>query len=225
MHTVVLGPAWTANKNFFFYLEKEEEEGEEEEEEVTQEEKEDVKLHALVSVFQFIMKQSYICALIAMMVSIGNKRIMLLILQIDVSSQCFPESNFICWFSVSVCIMPRVCWYSVCSLGYWWIIPRLVIDLSIGQHEGFWIRHHISRTEKESNWGWVFFFYWFQRFSVSSIVMLLLHSDWSVHLVLSEIKDLESLVSFMDSERSQGKYNFLTNIILLLFYLPPLFLL
>uniref|UniRef100_A0A8C3CSN9 Piezo type mechanosensitive ion channel component 2 n=1 Tax=Cairina moschata TaxID=8855 RepID=A0A8C3CSN9_CAIMO len=46
--------------------EKEEEEGEEEEV-VTQEEKEDVKLHALVSVFQFIMKQSYICALIAMM--------------------------------------------------------------------------------------------------------------------------------------------------------------
>uniref|UniRef100_A0A8C4UDC2 Piezo type mechanosensitive ion channel component 2 n=1 Tax=Falco tinnunculus TaxID=100819 RepID=A0A8C4UDC2_FALTI len=46
--------------------EKEEEE-DEEEEEVTQEEKENVKLHALVSVFQFIMKQSYICALIAMM--------------------------------------------------------------------------------------------------------------------------------------------------------------
>ncbi|XP_077040220.1 piezo-type mechanosensitive ion channel component 2 isoform X3 [Agelaius phoeniceus] len=46
--------------------EKEGEE-EEEEEEVTQEEKENVKLHALVSVFQFIMKQSYICALIAMM--------------------------------------------------------------------------------------------------------------------------------------------------------------
>uniref|UniRef100_A0A8C5JQE8 Piezo type mechanosensitive ion channel component 2 n=1 Tax=Junco hyemalis TaxID=40217 RepID=A0A8C5JQE8_JUNHY len=45
----------------------EEEEEEEEEEEVTQEEKENVKLHALVSVFQFIMKQSYICALIAMM--------------------------------------------------------------------------------------------------------------------------------------------------------------
>ncbi|KGL75644.1 Piezo-type mechanosensitive ion channel component 2, partial [Tinamus guttatus] len=31
------------------------------------EEKENVKLHAMVSVFQFIMKQSYICALIAMM--------------------------------------------------------------------------------------------------------------------------------------------------------------
>uniref|UniRef100_A0A8C4JWY3 Piezo type mechanosensitive ion channel component 2 n=1 Tax=Dromaius novaehollandiae TaxID=8790 RepID=A0A8C4JWY3_DRONO len=43
------------------------EEEEEEEEEVTQEEKENVKLHAMVSVFQFIMKQSYICALIAMM--------------------------------------------------------------------------------------------------------------------------------------------------------------
>uniref|UniRef100_A0A8C3XYR5 Piezo type mechanosensitive ion channel component 2 n=1 Tax=Catharus ustulatus TaxID=91951 RepID=A0A8C3XYR5_CATUS len=43
------------------------EEEEEEEEEITQEEKENVKLHALVSVFQFIMKQSYICALIAMM--------------------------------------------------------------------------------------------------------------------------------------------------------------
>ncbi|XP_017675080.1 PREDICTED: piezo-type mechanosensitive ion channel component 2 [Lepidothrix coronata] len=47
--------------------EKEEEVEEEEEQEVTQEEKENVKLHALVSVFQFIMKQSYICALIAMM--------------------------------------------------------------------------------------------------------------------------------------------------------------
>uniref|UniRef100_A0A8C4UAY4 Piezo type mechanosensitive ion channel component 2 n=1 Tax=Falco tinnunculus TaxID=100819 RepID=A0A8C4UAY4_FALTI len=46
---------------------KKEEEEDEEEEEVTQEEKENVKLHALVSVFQFIMKQSYICALIAMM--------------------------------------------------------------------------------------------------------------------------------------------------------------
>nr|XP_013795110.1 PREDICTED: piezo-type mechanosensitive ion channel component 2 [Apteryx mantelli mantelli] len=45
----------------------EKEEEEEEEEEVTQEEKENVKLHAMVSVFQFIMKQSYICALIAMM--------------------------------------------------------------------------------------------------------------------------------------------------------------
>jgi len=57
-----------------FYLEKEEEEEEEGEEEVVQEEKENVKLHALVSVFQFIMKQSYICALIAMMVSTGNKK-------------------------------------------------------------------------------------------------------------------------------------------------------
>ena len=51
-----------------------EEEEEEEEEEVAQEEKENVKLHALVSVFQFIMKQSYICALIAMMVSTGKKK-------------------------------------------------------------------------------------------------------------------------------------------------------
>lgn len=67
-------PAWIANKNFFFHLEKEEEEEEEEKEEVAQEEKENVKLHALVSVFQFIMKQSYICALIAMMVSTGNKK-------------------------------------------------------------------------------------------------------------------------------------------------------
>ncbi|NWI98788.1 PIEZ2 protein, partial [Crypturellus undulatus] len=46
---------------------KKEEEEEGEAEEVTQEEKENVKLHAMVSVFQFIMKQSYICALIAMM--------------------------------------------------------------------------------------------------------------------------------------------------------------
>lgn len=76
-HTTFI-PAWIANKTLFFYLEKEEEEVEEEEE-VPQEEKENVKLHALVSVFQFIMKQSYICALIAMMVSIGNKWIMLLI--------------------------------------------------------------------------------------------------------------------------------------------------
>lgn len=67
----IFTPTWVANKNFFFYLEKEEEE---EEEEVTQEEKENVKLHALVSVFQFIMKQSYICALIAMMVSTSNKK-------------------------------------------------------------------------------------------------------------------------------------------------------
>uniref|UniRef100_A0A8C3J245 Piezo type mechanosensitive ion channel component 2 n=1 Tax=Chrysemys picta bellii TaxID=8478 RepID=A0A8C3J245_CHRPI len=46
---------------------KEEEEEEEEEEEDIQEKKENVKIHAMVSVFHFIMKQSYICALIAMM--------------------------------------------------------------------------------------------------------------------------------------------------------------
>ncbi|XP_047683704.1 piezo-type mechanosensitive ion channel component 2 isoform X3 [Prionailurus viverrinus] len=50
--------------------EKKEEEGEEKEdfeEERSHEEKRSVKVHAMVSVFQFIMKQSYICALIAMM--------------------------------------------------------------------------------------------------------------------------------------------------------------
>ncbi|EMP33430.1 Protein PIEZO2 [Chelonia mydas] len=46
---------------------KEEEDEEEEEEEDIQEKKESVKIHAMVSVFHFIMKQSYICALIAMM--------------------------------------------------------------------------------------------------------------------------------------------------------------
>ncbi|XP_038602670.1 piezo-type mechanosensitive ion channel component 2 [Tachyglossus aculeatus] len=46
---------------------KEEEEEEEDEEEDSQEEKKNVKVHVMVSVFQFIMKQSYICALIAMM--------------------------------------------------------------------------------------------------------------------------------------------------------------
>ena len=52
-------------------LEKKEEdddEKEEFEEERSREEKRSVKVHAMVSVFQFIMKQSYICALIAMMV-------------------------------------------------------------------------------------------------------------------------------------------------------------
>uniref|UniRef100_A0ABI7WBS3 Piezo-type mechanosensitive ion channel component n=1 Tax=Felis catus TaxID=9685 RepID=A0ABI7WBS3_FELCA len=50
--------------------EKKDEEGEEKEdfeEERSHEEKRSVKVHAMVSVFQFIMKQSYICALIAMM--------------------------------------------------------------------------------------------------------------------------------------------------------------
>ncbi|XP_059975090.1 piezo-type mechanosensitive ion channel component 2 isoform X2 [Mesoplodon densirostris] len=44
-----------------------EDENEEFEEEKAYEEKRSVKVHAMVSVFQFIMKQSYICALIAMM--------------------------------------------------------------------------------------------------------------------------------------------------------------
>uniref|UniRef100_A0A7M4EQK6 Piezo type mechanosensitive ion channel component 2 n=1 Tax=Crocodylus porosus TaxID=8502 RepID=A0A7M4EQK6_CROPO len=47
--------------------EKKEEEEEEEGEEFNEEEKENSKVHAMVSVFHFIMKQSYICALIAMM--------------------------------------------------------------------------------------------------------------------------------------------------------------
>ncbi|KAK1337611.1 hypothetical protein QTO34_002244 [Cnephaeus nilssonii] len=48
--------------------EEEEDEKEEFEEERSHEEKTSVKVHAMVSVFQFIMKQSYICALIAMMI-------------------------------------------------------------------------------------------------------------------------------------------------------------
>ncbi|XP_054983080.1 piezo-type mechanosensitive ion channel component 2 isoform X2 [Sorex araneus] len=47
--------------------EEEEDDKEEYEEERSLEEKRSVKVHAMVSVFQFIMKQSYICALIAMM--------------------------------------------------------------------------------------------------------------------------------------------------------------
>lgn len=56
------------SKIFFFFLEKKDEEEEEEEEENTEEEK-NSKVHAMVTVFHFIMKQSYVCALIAMMVS------------------------------------------------------------------------------------------------------------------------------------------------------------
>lgn len=55
----------------FVHLEKKEEEEDEKEgpeEERSQEEKGSIKVHAMVSVFQFVMKQSYICALIAMMV-------------------------------------------------------------------------------------------------------------------------------------------------------------
>ncbi|KAM9224605.1 piezo-type mechanosensitive ion channel component 2 [Dugong dugon] len=47
--------------------EEEEDKKEEFEEERSHEEKRSIKVHAMVSVFQFIMKQSYICALIAMM--------------------------------------------------------------------------------------------------------------------------------------------------------------
>lgn len=59
----------------FVHLEKKEEEEDEKEEfeeERSHEEKRSVKVHAMVSVFQFIMKQSYICALIAMMVCMGG---------------------------------------------------------------------------------------------------------------------------------------------------------
>ncbi|MEE6464497.1 hypothetical protein FKM82_006279 [Ascaphus truei] len=46
---------------------KEEEDEEEEKDEEASEKKENAKVHAMVTVFQFIMKQSYICALISMM--------------------------------------------------------------------------------------------------------------------------------------------------------------
>lgn len=51
-----------------FPLEKKEEEEEEELEEDVSEIKENSKVHAMVVALQFIMKQSYICALISMMV-------------------------------------------------------------------------------------------------------------------------------------------------------------
>lgn len=109
----IFTPAWIANKNFFFYLEKEEEE--EEEEEVSQEEKENVKLHALVSVFQFIMKQSYICALIAMMVSTGNKNNNAIDFT-KVSTPCFSESSLMGWFSASLCIRLKKYQDGVCII-------------------------------------------------------------------------------------------------------------
>lgn len=59
----------------FVSLEKKEEEEDKREDsegEGSQEEKRSVRIHAMVAVFQFIMKQSYICALIAMMVSIRS---------------------------------------------------------------------------------------------------------------------------------------------------------
>lgn len=52
-------------------LEKKEEEEEEMEVEVS-EKKENTKVHVMVVALQFIMKQSYICALISMMVSCNN---------------------------------------------------------------------------------------------------------------------------------------------------------
>lgn len=61
----------------FVSLEKKEEEEDKREDsegEESQEEKRSVRIHAMVAVFQFIMKQSYICALIAMMVSTRSSR-------------------------------------------------------------------------------------------------------------------------------------------------------
>ncbi|XP_004417033.1 PREDICTED: piezo-type mechanosensitive ion channel component 2, partial [Odobenus rosmarus divergens] len=58
---------WEPSEDSSEKKEEEEDEKEEFEEERSHEEKRSVKVHAMVSVFQFIMKQSYICALIAMM--------------------------------------------------------------------------------------------------------------------------------------------------------------
>ncbi|XP_032165563.1 piezo-type mechanosensitive ion channel component 2 isoform X2 [Mustela erminea] len=58
---------WQPSEDSSEKKEEEEDEKEEFEEERSHEEKRSVKVHAMVSVFQFIMKQSYICALIAMM--------------------------------------------------------------------------------------------------------------------------------------------------------------
>lgn len=58
---------WEPSEDTSEKKEEEEDEKEEFEEERSLEEKKSVKVHAMVSVFQFIMKQSYICALIAMM--------------------------------------------------------------------------------------------------------------------------------------------------------------
>ncbi|XP_034285335.1 piezo-type mechanosensitive ion channel component 2 isoform X3 [Pantherophis guttatus] len=60
---------WDPSANDLEKKEEEEEEGEEEEEEEEEnsEEEKNSKVHAMVSVFHFIMKQSYVCALIAMM--------------------------------------------------------------------------------------------------------------------------------------------------------------
>nr|KAF6358778.1 piezo type mechanosensitive ion channel component 2 [Pipistrellus kuhlii] len=58
---------WESSDDSAEKKEEEEDEKEEFEEERSHEEKTSVKVHAMVSVFQFIMKQSYICALISMM--------------------------------------------------------------------------------------------------------------------------------------------------------------
>ncbi|EFB15313.1 hypothetical protein PANDA_010686, partial [Ailuropoda melanoleuca] len=58
---------WEPSEDSSEKKEEDEDEKEEFEEERSHEEKRSVKVHAMVSVFQFIMKQSYICALIAMM--------------------------------------------------------------------------------------------------------------------------------------------------------------
>ncbi|XP_076992109.1 piezo-type mechanosensitive ion channel component 2 isoform X4 [Tamandua tetradactyla] len=58
---------WEPSEGFTEKKEEEEDEKEEYEDERCHEDKRSVKVHAMVSVFQFIMKQSYICALIAMM--------------------------------------------------------------------------------------------------------------------------------------------------------------
>ncbi|KAM7127177.1 piezo-type mechanosensitive ion channel component 2 isoform 4-T4 [Molossus nigricans] len=58
---------WTPSDDSTENKEEKEDEKEELEEERNHEEKPSVKVHVMVSVFQFVMKQSYICALIAMM--------------------------------------------------------------------------------------------------------------------------------------------------------------
>lgn len=58
---------WEPSEDSSEKKEEEEDRREDSEGEGSQEEKRSVRIHAMVTVFQFIMKQSYICALIAMM--------------------------------------------------------------------------------------------------------------------------------------------------------------
>ncbi|XP_029402895.1 piezo-type mechanosensitive ion channel component 2 isoform X1 [Mus pahari] len=58
---------WEPSEESSEKKEEEEDKREDSEGEGSQEEKRSVRMHAMVTVFQFIMKQSYICALIAMM--------------------------------------------------------------------------------------------------------------------------------------------------------------